>query len=211
MDRVSIKNKAKEMIKDNKWYIWKPLVYFLCFFVVLVLIVTGIYFISSTAAEVVGAILDICLSLISGALAVWYAKYLLDFVRGKKVDNIDYKEVLEFVKKNWVKAFLISLVVGLNIMIGSILLIVPGIMATFGLMFYQEVHADNLEMSTTDILKRSWAITNGHKMDLFIMMLSFIGWELLAELTLGILYIWLMPYMIVAFTLAYEYLKETTK
>ena len=25
MDRVELKNKAKEMIKGNKWYLWKPL------------------------------------------------------------------------------------------------------------------------------------------------------------------------------------------
>ena len=45
-------------------------------------------------------------------------------------------------------------------------------------------------------------------MDLFIFGLSFIGWTILASLTLGLLYIWLMPYMIVATTLLYEELKK---
>ena len=26
MNRVELKNKAKKMIKGNKWYLWKPLV-----------------------------------------------------------------------------------------------------------------------------------------------------------------------------------------
>ena len=47
-------------------------------------------------------------------------------------------------------------------------------------------------------------------MELFILLLSFIGWEIVASLTLGILYIWLMPYMMVTLTLAYEALKGTT-
>ena len=36
---------------------------------------------------------------------------------------------------------------------------------------------------------------NGHKMDLFLFDLSFIGWHILSALTCGILYIYVMPYM----------------
>ena len=37
--------------------------------------------------------------------------------------------------------------------------------------------------------------TKGFKWQLFVLDLSFIGWSLLASLTLGILYIWLAPYI----------------
>ena len=83
-------------------------------------------------------------------------------------------------------------------------------MATFGLMFYAYVQAEDPTVGVTDVLKKTWALTKGHKMELFVLVLSFIGWEILAGLTLGILYIWLMPYMIVTATLAYESLKGTT-
>ena len=38
-------------------------------------------------------------------------------------------------------------------------------------------------------------ITNGYKMDLFVLQLSFIGWGLLAPFTFGLLALWLAPYM----------------
>ena len=38
----------------------------------------------------------------------------------------------------------------------------------------------------------------GHKMQYFLLILSFIGWALLATLTAGIGYLWLTPYMTVS-------------
>ena len=49
---------------------------------------------------------------------------------------------------------------------------------------------------------------NGYKMDYFMLVLSFFGWLLLGIFTLGILYIWLVPYMNVTFILYYEELKK---
>ena len=43
----------------------------------------------------------------------------------------------------------------------------------------------------------------GHKLDAFVLGLSFIGWAILGTLTLGILYIWLFPYMQLTFTKFY--------
>lgn len=39
---------------------------------------------------------------------------------------------------------------------------------------------------------------NGHKMDYFTLILSFIGWHILAIFTCGILEIWIIPYQTVA-------------
>ena len=117
-------------------------------------------------------------------------------------------DIFDFAKKNWLLAFLVSLLTGLIIVIGNILLVIPGVIATIGLIFYQEVCADHPDMKALDIIKKSWKITNGHKMDIFILNLSFIGWEILGAFTLGILYIWLTPYMIITLTLVYEKLKK---
>ncbi len=211
MDRVKIKEKAKEMIKGNKWYLWKPVVLLCCLYLVVGVITGALVLINKHVGITVGSIINAILSIASSAFAIWYAHYVLSFVRDKKIETIDYKEIIEFVKKHWLKALIVSVIVGFNVMFGTILLIVPGIIASIGLVFYQLVQADNLDMNWKDILKKSWEITNGHKMDLFVMTLSFIGWEIVATLTLGILYIWLVPYVIVAFALAYESLKGTTK
>ena len=59
-------------------------------------------------------------------------------------------------------------------------------------------------MSVTRSMKISKIITNGHKGDLFVMYLSFIGWEILATLTFGIGYLWLVPYINMSLVNAYH-------
>jgi uncharacterized membrane protein len=51
-------------------------------------------------------------------------------------------------------------------------------------------------------------MTQGHKMDLFVLDLSFIGWMLLGSITLGIAYIWVLPYMNATHINAYNSLKS---
>ena len=220
MNRVEIKNKAKEMIKGNKWFIWKPLI----IIGLILAVIEGIAFGLDTAfgltkevtyelfgtttkyttGGIITNIVSIFTGIVGSAFYVGYAYYLLSFVRGKK---LEMKDIFDFMKKYWVIAFLVGLLTGLCILVGMILLVIPGIIAAIGLMFYREVCADHPEMKATELVKKAWAMTKGHKMDLFVMGLSFFGWILLAPLTFGILYIWLMPYMLVAFTLTYEELK----
>lgn len=221
MDRVQLKNKAKELIRGNKWYLWKPVI-----IIGLVIgVIEGIAFgldsaLGTTYTQTIelfgqtstynyggyiSSIVGLFTTIASSALAVAYAYYVLSFVRGSK---LEVKDVLDFMKKHWVVSILVTLLVGLIIIGCSIALIIPGIIASIGLMFYKEVCADNPEMKPMEIVKKSWAITKGHKMELFIMGLSFIGWEIVAGFTFGILFIWLVPYMTVTFTLAYEELKK---
>lgn len=221
MNRVELKNKAKEMIKGNKWYILKPLVIFaLCagaiaFIAVLLDSILGLDktevvelangITTTNHTGVISSIAGFVVSVASSVFMVSYAMYILAFIRGKKLEMHD---IIDFAKKNWIVAFLTSLIAGLIIAGCTILLIIPGIIAAIGLMFYQEVCADNPEMRAMDIIKKSWNMTKGHKMDLFVLGLSFIGWCIVAGFTLGILYIWLYPYMMVTMTLAYEELKK---
>ncbi len=66
---------------------------------------------------------------------------------------------------------------------------------------------DNPELSGTDALKKSRYMMRGHKWDLFVLDLTFIGWWLLACLTLGIGFLWLQPYINTARAHFYEDLK----
>ena len=202
MNRAELKQKAKKMIEGNKWYLWKPMVIISIITSLIVGIVAAICGENATITVVISLIL----SLFESVFMFGYAKYVLDFVRGKK--DMDWKEVITFSLKHFGLFFLVSLLVGLNIAIGSILLIVPGIIAEFGLIFYQEVAADNTDLGVIDVLKKTWSITNGHKMDLFVLMLSFIGWFLLVSITLGIAIIYVMPYFMVTLVLAYEQLNK---
>ena len=59
-------------------------------------------------------------------------------------------------------------------------------------MFY--IIVEYKDVSITKAMRISMEITKGHKWDLFVMYLSFFGWDLLSLFTLGILQFWLLPY-----------------
>ena len=58
--------------------------------------------------------------------------------------------------------------------------------------------ADNPDLSPSEALKMSKEMMRGNKWRLFCLGFSFIGWQLLCGLTLGIGYLWLNPYMAAA-------------
>ena len=54
---------------------------------------------------------------------------------------------------------------------------------------------DNPELSATEAITRSREMMNGHKMEAFLMDLSFIGWYILGGLTFDLVNIfWTQPY-----------------
>ena len=84
--------------------------------------------------------------------------------------------------------------------LGFILLIIPGIYLAFSYLLVPYLLVQRNDLSITDTLRLSRKMMNGHKIDAFVLGLSFIGWGILGTLTLGILYIWLYPYMMTTYT-----------
>lgn len=69
---------------------------------------------------------------------------------------------------------------------------------------------DQPEVGAKDALKVSMAMTEGHKGELFVMNLSFIGWLVLTACTAGLLGIfYVTPYINVTMAAYYEQLKGT--
>lgn len=50
-------------------------------------------------------------------------------------------------------------------------------------------------VTVTQAITESRQLMNGHKWEYFVLQLSFIGWAILANLTFGIGYLWLVPYI----------------
>ena len=73
-------------------------------------------------------------------------------------------------------------------------------------MFY--ILSENPDVGIIKAMNISKVLTKGHKADLFVLTLTFIGWNFLSILTCGILFIWVIPYMTMTFTDAYYYLKQ---
>ncbi len=70
------------------------------------------------------------------------------------------------------------------------------------------VMIENPEYSVSRAMKESKHLMKGHKLDLFLLWLSFIGWGILAILTLGIGFLWLSPYMSTTTAHFYRYLSK---
>ena len=104
-------------------------------------------------------------------------------------------------------AFKVTFLVGLYTFLWSLLFIIPGIVKTYAYSMSMYILAENKGKGARECIKESMEMTYGHKMELFVLSLSFIGWSLLGVLTLGIGYIWIIPYMQATFTNAYKSLK----
>lgn len=80
-----------------------------------------------------------------------------------------------------------SLWMELFVFLWSLLFIIPGIIKTFSYAMTPYILADCPNVKAKDALKLSMRIMKGHKWELFVFDLSFIGWYLLSILTVGIL------------------------
>lgn len=93
----------------------------------------------------------------------------------------------------------------LFIFLWSLLFIIPGIIKSFSYAMTPYLLADCKAVSATDALKLSNRMMEGHKWELFVFHLSFLGWHLLNGLTLGLLGIfYVMPYYRIACAGYYE-------
>lgn len=100
---------------------------------------------------------------------------------------------------NFLRKFAGSLWLSLWLMIWTMLLIIPGIIKFFSYFFTMNILADCPNVPAREALKLSMRITSGHKADIFVWCISWIGWFLLSFLTCGILYIlYVGPYFFTA-------------
>ncbi len=69
---------------------------------------------------------------------------------------------------------------------------------------------DNPNMTGKEVAEESARLMMGHRWQLFWLQLTFIGWSILAAFTLGIGYLWLIPYVMVTIVCFYEELSGNT-
>jgi uncharacterized membrane protein len=102
------------------------------------------------------------------------------------------------------------LLMALFIILWTLLLIVPGIIAaiSYSMTFY--IIADDNTIGAMDAIDKSKKMMYGYKWKYFCLCLRFIGWALLCILTLGIGFLWLMPYMQVSMAKFYDDVKTIT-
>ncbi len=134
--------------------------------------------------------------------------YSISFLNDKRTsDGFKIKALFDGYK-DFMRIFETILVQNFYVLFWSLLLIVPGVIKSISYSQTYYVLKDNPELRLNAAIERSMAMMEGHKMQYFLLMLSFIGWLLLVIFTLGIAALWVSPYMNATFAHYYEYVKE---
>ena len=90
----------------------------------------------------------------------------------------------------------------------TMLFIIPGIVKMYAYSLVPYILAENPEIGAMDAIKLSNEMMKGHKMNAFLLDLSFIGWDILSLMTWGILEIFFVaPYKASTDAALYETLK----
>ena len=110
--------------------------------------------------------------------------------------------------KNFGNVFVLYLLTSLYTFLWTLLFIVPGIIKAFSYSMSNFILAENPDIKPSDAIKESQKLMDGNKLDYFMLGLSFIGWEILNLFTLGILSIWLQPYIHTTQAAFYEAVKN---
>ena len=80
------------------------------------------------------------------------------------------------------------------IFLWTLLLIIPGIIKYYAYRMVPYILADNPNIGVLKAISLSNEMTRGHKFDMFVLDLSFIGWYLLGTIALGVGVLFVMPY-----------------
>lgn len=141
---------------------------------------------------IVGAVSSIGLSIfIVGPASVGLAALFLAVVREGEADfNLVFSGF-----NNFVNTMVTGLLYEIFITLWSMLFLIPGIIKSYSYAMCFYIQNDNPEMSGTEAITASKEMMDGHKMELFLLDLSFIGWILLSCLTCGLLMLYVGPWM----------------
>ncbi len=138
--------------------------------------------------------------ILGGTVELGYAKFLLKQHDRKELQFSDLFSQFERFGTGFAQKFLRILYITL----WTLLLVIPGIVKGLSYAMTPFILEEHPEMTASQAIKASMQLMDGHKMDLFILGLSFIGWSLLACLTMGIGFLFLNPYMNAAYAAFYR-------
>lgn len=193
MNRVEIKNFAKEKLSGNLGSIWKILIIALG-----ISLATGIVF-GILFNNMDADFLDSLLGILMMPLGIGTTAFFVSLIENT---NFEAKDLFKYYH-DFVKIIGVTVLMGLIVMLGYICFIIPGIILTLSYSLVPIILIKKPELGIVETLKYSREKMQGHKLDAFVLGLSFIGWAILGTLTFGILYIWLYPYMQLTFTKFY--------
>ena len=146
----------------------------------------------------------IVMLVIGGATTLGFAKYNLNLVDDKDPKLKDIFSQYDRLGTGFGMQFFRMLFITL----WSLLLVIPGIIATYSYSMTAYILCENPQMTAREAIRKSKELMKGNRWRLFCLEISFIGWELLAVLAIVLVTVMFMPTMFVmaagsaAFTVA---------
>lgn len=201
MERSVLKSNAKSQLK-GKWGI--AVISFLIGIIITSILSAIANFVESDGLKFILEILNV---LVAGAIAYGLCNISLNFANNNEAQISDI--FTGFNSKVYLKTVGLCLLIGIAVIIGTILLIVPGIILS--LMYSQAyfILCEDNDKGVVQCMKESAEMMKGHKCELFVLQLSFILWVILGIITCGIAMLWVTPYMYVTYANYYKSLKST--
>ena len=172
MKRSELKKQAKQSLKGN-WGIS-----ILCLFI-------GGFVMGALSWTVIGTLI------VTGPIAIGLCVYFMTVINNKKAELNDF---IKGATTNLDNIIVTGVLVSIFTFLWSLLLIIPGIIKSYSYAMTYYIQFDHPEMSETDAITASREMMKGHKWELFMLDLSFIGWYLLVPLTFGWIMLYVAPY-----------------
>ena len=183
--RSELKQNAKNQLKNN-WALAIGII-IVC---QLIAYIPNLLVVISDDLVFTTIIIPIITLVITGPLAIGQCKF---FIKLANRSNPKFSD-LWYGFNNILRAIGVTLLVGVIVFLGSLFFVVPGIILAYMYSQVYYVMAQNPELSVVDVLKESARIMKGHKFELFVLQLSFLGWMILSGLTFGIVGFYVIPY-----------------
>lgn len=184
-DRKQVKANAKAALKGH-----------LGSAILVALVITVL--ISAASTTIIGGIL------LAGPLMAGLTLFFMMLYRKQNATFADSFKGFSNFAGNMVAAILVSVFT----VLWTLLFFIPGIIKTFSYSMTFYILNDHPEYTATQAITESRKMMKGHKWELFVLYLSFLGWDLLSGLTFGILEIvYVAPYKATAIAGFYDAIK----
>lgn len=128
-----------------------------------------------------------------GPMGIGLASVFLSLARGDGEVRLE-RMFTDGFSQQFGRNLLLGLLRGLFTALWSMLFVVPGIVKHYAYSMSFYIAADHPEYTWNQCMDASKRMTAGHKGELFVLDLSFIGWFFVGALCLGVGSLWVTPY-----------------
>lgn len=135
----------------------------------------------------------IVLFIIQGPIS--YAQQYIFLKQSRDNQDVDISDVAKGFTSDFGGNFMIFLMTTIFTFLWSLLLVIPGIIKALSYSMAYRVKIDHPEYDWRACITESEKLMKGHKMEYFVLQLSFIGWLFVGAICFGIGTLWVAPYM----------------